>query len=394
MSEGRFRSDRSKRATIGGSFSPRSNSLNFLRLALAGIVVVSHTIDTGGYGNDRILGKTTLGTIAVYGFFGISGFLIAGSAQGSSVGRFLWHRILRIVPAFWVCLIVIAFVFGLIGWFHGKPACGVSCYVREADGPFSFLGHNFWLKMNEPSIAHTLHGVPLPTGWNGSLWTLFYEFLCYLILAGLAVTRILRERAVVASLAIVAWLFLLCITAVPSFNGQFNVLTDWAVGRMLIFVPIFLTGALLQLYRDKIPDSGYLAWGCLGLLAFSLVLPLGAGIPGFTLTSTDLLAPVLAYLMLWLGIHLPFEKVGAKNDYSYGVYIYAYPVSQLLALWGVYRWGYAAYTGLVILGTVPLAVASWWLVEKHALKLKKLKLGGGRLRRSPAPVVVDPLVSG
>jgi peptidoglycan/LPS O-acetylase OafA/YrhL len=248
--------------------------------------------------------------------------------------------------------------------------------------------------MNEPVIAHTLHGVPLPTAWDGSLWTLFYEFLCYLILAALAVTRVLRQRVVVASLAVVAWLVQLYITAVPSLNGQFNVFTHWEAGRMLIFVPIFLTGAALQLYRDKIPDSGYLAWGCLGLLAFSLVLPVGTGRPGYTLTSTDLLAPVLAYLMLWLGIHLPFEKVGAKNDYSYGVYIYAYPVSQVLAVWGTYRWGYAAYTGLVIIGTAPLAIASWWLVEKHALKLKKLKLGGGRLRRSPAPVVVDPLVSG
>jgi peptidoglycan/LPS O-acetylase OafA/YrhL len=394
MSEGGSRPDRSKRATIGTSFSPRRNSLNFIRLVLAGLVVISHTIILGGYGSEDILGKTTLGTLAVYGFFGISGFLIAGSAQGSSVGRFLWHRVLRIIPAFWVCLILISFVFGLIGWFHGKPACGFSCYTRETDGPFSYLGHNFWLKMNEPVIDHTLHGVPLPTAWDGSLWTLFYEFLCYLILAALAVTRILRLRAVVASLAAVTWLVQLYITAVPSLNGQYNVFTHWAVGRMIIFIPIFLTGAALQLYRDKIPDSGYLAWGCLGLLAFSLVLPVGTGRPGYTLTSTDLLAPVLAYLMLWLGIHLPFEKVGAKNDYSYGVYIYAYPVSQLLALWGVFRWGYAVYTGLVIVGTAPFAAASWWLVEKHALKLKKLKVGGGPPPRSPAPVVVEPLVSG
>ena len=39
--------------------------------------------------------------------------------------------------------------------------------------------------------------------------------------------------------------------------------------------------------------------------------------------------------MIWLGIHLPLARVGAKNDYSYGLYIYGYPVSQLLVVWGL-----------------------------------------------------------
>lgn len=358
--------------SIGQSFSSRSNSLNFLRLALAAAVIFSHTLTLGGYSGEDIWGKTTLGTLAVYGFFGISGYLITGSALRVSVGRYLWQRVLRIIPAFWVCLIVTAFLFGLIGWFHGNPRCGVSCYVREPLGPLDYIVRNSWLKINQPLIAKTLHGVPSPYGWNGSLWTLFYEFFCYLLLAALAVTKILRHRAVVAVLAVIAWGAQLVITAVPSFNGQFNLFTHWAVGRMLIFVPIFLSGALLNLYRDKIPDSGALALLCVGALAVSLGLPIGAGNPGFSLTSTDLFAPVLAYVMLWLGIHLPFQRIGARNDYSYGVYIYAYPVSQLLALWGVYRWGYAAYTSLVVLVTTPFAASSWWLVEKHALKLKKL----------------------
>jgi peptidoglycan/LPS O-acetylase OafA/YrhL len=54
------------------------------------------------------------------------------------------------------------------------------------------------------------------------------------------------------------------------------------------------------------------------------------------------------------------------------VYIYAFPVQQLLAVWGAYRLRYWAYLGLGVVGTIPLAVGSWWLVEKNALRLKKL----------------------
>jgi peptidoglycan/LPS O-acetylase OafA/YrhL len=235
-----------------------------------------------------------------------------------------------------------------------------------------YVIHNVWLKINQPSIAHTLDGVPRPESWNGSLWTLFYEFLCYLLLAALAVLGMLRRRWTVLLLAIAAWAIQFLVTAIPSLNDQFNVFTDWQAGRMLILIPIFLTGSLLYLYQDLVPDSGALALACVGVAAMSFVLPIGTGSPGYSLTSTDLFAFTLAYPLIWLGIHLPFRRVGSTNDYSYGVYVYAFPVSQLLALWGVYKWGYVPYAALIVAMTIPFAVASWWLIEKPALGLKRL----------------------
>jgi peptidoglycan/LPS O-acetylase OafA/YrhL len=79
-------------SSLGAALLPRSNSLNLLRLVLAGAVVLSHSIELGGYGSEHLLRWTTLGSIAVYCFFGISGYLIAGSARAHSFGRFLWHR--------------------------------------------------------------------------------------------------------------------------------------------------------------------------------------------------------------------------------------------------------------------------------------------------------------
>jgi peptidoglycan/LPS O-acetylase OafA/YrhL len=363
-------------STIGGSFLPRRNSLNFLRLVLAVAVVFSHALTIGGFGSENIFGKTTLGTMAVYGFFALSGYLIAGSATRNHVGRYLWQRFLRIFPAFWVCLIVTAFLFGTIVWFHANPALanrfGISCYVREPGGPVGYVLHGLWLQLHQSTIAHTLPLGFFRPVWNGSLWTLYFEFLCYLMLAALAFLGLLRHRLAVAVLAVAVWMAEIIITAVPSLNQNFHASDNWDVMKMLTFVPIFLGGSLLFLYRDKIPDSGVLAWGGALLVLLGMGLPLGNSVPAFTLTSMDLTAVFLAYPLVWLGIHLPFYMIGARNDYSYGVYIYAYPVQQLLVVWGISRWGYWPYTLLSVALVVPFAGASWWAIEKHALRLKSM----------------------
>jgi peptidoglycan/LPS O-acetylase OafA/YrhL len=91
----------SRRRTIGDAYSGRSSGLNLVRLLLALTAVLSHSIAIGGYGLEARFHWSTLGTLAVYGFFAISGYLIAASADSHSVGRFVWHRFLRIFPAFW-----------------------------------------------------------------------------------------------------------------------------------------------------------------------------------------------------------------------------------------------------------------------------------------------------
>ena len=133
--------------TIGESLNPRHNSLNFLRLVLA--------LDRSDLarGPDRWLGPTNeingtdVAQIAVYGFFGISGYLIAGSAVRNDAGRYLWQRFLRIFPAFWVCLILTAFVFGVVAWLYhpAVPHCGISCYFSaRVNGPYDYIYRNFF----------------------------------------------------------------------------------------------------------------------------------------------------------------------------------------------------------------------------------------------------------
>ena len=377
-----------RRPTLAEAFSPRHNSLNFIRLAMCFSVIVSHSITLGGFGSEWTLGgRTTIGLPALFGFFGLSGFLIAGSATKNSVGRYAWQRFLRIMPAYWLCIVITAFIIGALAWKHQHhlAACNIySCYYSiHGDGPLNYLYHNWLLAVNQVNIGSTPSGGPVPYFWNNSVWTLLPEVFCYSILAALASLKLLRNRHVLLGLTCVVWLVEVVFAwwapanNVPHSFGPFTIPPSFLFGTAML-TPVFLTGSLLYLYRDKIPDSGWLALGCVAVFAAGAWLPFfGQEMAHFTHFlpgASSVMAPAVAYPFLWLGIHLPslFQRIGARNDYSYGVYIYGWPVQQLLGMWGVQHHGYVAYTGSAIIGALAFAVLSWHLVEKRALSLKKL----------------------
>jgi peptidoglycan/LPS O-acetylase OafA/YrhL len=347
-----------QRRTIAASFDPKRNSLNFLRLVLALCVLVTHATPTQW--DHDIFHTTSLGTSAVYGFFGISGFLIAGSAEHNNVWRYLWARFLRIVPAFWVCLMVIALFFATVA--PTKHFGIATAWVNRLQSPLGYVTHNFWLKINQPDIKGYF--------WDAPIWTLMYEFICYLILAGLALAGLLRRKLVVAVLAAAVWITQIIIS-LDNPNPTFNINHNWILLNLIKFATVFLVGTLIYLYRDKLPDSGWIALACGIVIYGTMWLPTNLTTTYFGFTAPGIFAPLMAYPMIWLGIHLPFHKVGAKNDYSYGVYIYAFPIQVLLTAWGVNHWGAFPFLAMVIVCTIPAAVCSWWIVEKHALNLKK-----------------------
>jgi peptidoglycan/LPS O-acetylase OafA/YrhL len=384
-----------RRLAIGESLAGRHNSLNFLRLVLAFTVVAAHSEYVGGVGDGVIHGKGTIGTLAVFGFFGISGYLVGQSADRNSVARYLWQRFLRIFPGFWVCLFVTVVLFGSIGWTHSHHpvGCGITCYFQNRGLPY--IGHNFFLRIDQTYIQGTRAYLQYPV-FNSPLWTLFYEFLCYLILATLSLTGLLRHRQAVLALTVGIW-----IAEIGAVITQHIPFDSWDIAAMITLAPVFLTGTLIYLYRDVLTDSGWLALALGALMVASPWIPLGRSVyPHATnyvgaASSVDLFGPAIAYPMLWLGIHLPLQRVGARNDYSYGIYIYAFPVQLVVASWNVQRFGFVAYLLVCILFTLPFAVASWWLVEKRCLKLKKFdpKIALRSLIRTNRPNVQETRVN-
>jgi peptidoglycan/LPS O-acetylase OafA/YrhL len=373
------------RKAIGAALDPKRNSLNFLRLVLAFSVVYAHACDLGWFGlHDVAVNGTQLGAIAVYGFFGISGYLIAGSASRNSVGRYLWQRFLRIFPAFWVCLVVTALAFGAIELaIDPVPHCGYVCYLKLHPGPFSFAYSNALLKMNQTAVAS-----PEMYLANGSLWTLFFEFLCYVLLAALSFVGVMRHRAWVALITLGIFAALLVTTLVPNLNSMFDIYRNFIPMNFMVLSLPFLAGTLIYLYRDRVPDSALLATACIIAFVATLHLPTYGYPPTLRLTPSSFGVFLIAYPLLWLGAHLPFHWIGAKNDYSYGVYIYAFPLTQLLISLGAQRVGFWPFMLLTASVTLAFAVASWWLVEKRALQLKKVSWPTGRL----LPAIFVPAV--
>jgi peptidoglycan/LPS O-acetylase OafA/YrhL len=368
------------RQTFAQVFDPRENAFAFLRLVLAVLVIVGHTFPLGGFGSEPSLPALTgvrhsLGDLSVGMFFVLSGFLICRSASGSlSVGRFLWHRFLRIFPGFWMCLLVCAFVFapiacaieyGSLFEVFRSPRHSAQSYLISNAAMFHARGFsmNSIMAVSSSHIAGLLGHNPLPWIINGSLWTLPIELLCYLAIAGLAALGVMQRARIVVLAIFALWCGLYGFNQLSP-AGFRHYFPDVSFTAFSAFCLYFFAGAVCFLYREKIPYSKALFIGSIGLAGVSLTV----GALGWLIPIT------LPYAFLCLGFKLPAGHFDAKGDFSYGAYIYAFPVQQGLALAGVHEAGVGLYLICSLLITGVLAVLSYRLVEAPCLRWKNFDL--------------------
>ncbi len=372
---------RQPRPTLAAVFEG-PNSIGAIRLMLAATVLLFHGWALSGH-HTPALGHHEYDAVALNGFFAVSGFLVTRSGARLSIPRFLWHRALRILPGFWVCLALVALVVAPLGWWHdtgslhGYPLGG-------PHGALHYITDNALLRMSFYDIAGTPTGTfypapgsGMPISWDGSLWTLWWEVLCYLGTAALAVTGLLRRRPVVVVGAVA-----LLLAAIHPLGPDGALLPAPFSPDMARFGLHFLAGAVLYLYADRIPLSGRLA--ALSAVVFTA---------SFFLVNQHLVSALpMAYLVAWLAVRLPLSRVGARNDLSYGLYIYGFPIQQLATVYGLHRLGAIAYLPLTTAVTVLLAAASWFAVEAPALRQKNWRpQRPGRPRPRHAEAAPEPL---
>lgn len=345
--------------TVASAFDPRANAIGVLRLSFAWMVVVSHAFTLAGHEEAEPLVALTgdqegLGGLAVVCFFVLSGFLISRSLErSSSVRRYLWHRFLRIMPGFWVCLVVTAFIFAPIAWVaaHGSLAG----YLETTPSSFGYVTNNAALLMLQHGIGDTLHSVPVPSLLNGPLWTLATEFGCYLVLVLVGAALLRRGRGSSLALAVVAATYA---TYVSGFIWPGNALATAGEAIHVYWCLAFALGVAAYCLRDRIPIDDRLA-----LVAF---LPLVAA------ALVHLYRPVapipVAYLVIWAAVRLPLGT--PRADLSYGTYVYAFPIQQLMVLGGVGHIGVAALLAASVPLVVGAAALSWFLIERPTLSLR------------------------
>lgn len=345
--------------TLSSGFIPRSNALNSIRLVLAILVIASHTTDLAGFTPEESHTGGFLGEgMVVDSFFAMSGFLMARTwARRPSWGRYLWHRFVRLFPAFWFAAVVVALVIAPASVIvAGGSLDGL---FTGAGGAFSYVWSNGSLWLGQVGIRGTPTGVPVDGTWNLPIWTMGWTVTCDLALVGLGLFGLIRGRR---------WPVLVALAGAWGANAVMA-----AVGERMIagpgaliapgsrFLLLFLVGVALFQWHDRIPLSGLLA-----VAAFDAVI-----LSEFLLEDhyRILGAIPLGYLVLWLGSRLPV-RVGSRNDLSYGLYLFGWPAQQVLAMLGGVALGWWAFTATSVLIALPAAALSWFLVEKRAMRLR------------------------
>lgn len=352
--------------TFRDALSTRDNALNFVRLLLASSVIVAHALPMNGFGDPL----TLLGIWAVNGFFAISGYLIAGSRMRLSMRPFMVNRALRIFPAFWVCLIAIAAIFAPV-------SAALSGSKYELGDAVRYVVVNFGLWIHQKGIAETITTLPIPDQWNSPFWTLIYEFCAYVCAAALLSLAIARRRP----LLIVSIVFVGVVLLLVASHGPLD-LTYKPYLQGVRLAGFFVAGMLVYFAGNRWRPSWWLIGASAVLLSFMLV-------SGLADTAGQLPA---AILLLGLGARLPV-RLGATNDISYGMYIWAWPLQQLLVVLGSPALGPVGSIVLSIVVTIPVAWASWKYVEKPAMGLRK-RLGAARPRPQSGPPSVTGTSAG
>ncbi|MEM9262225.1 MAG: acyltransferase [Pseudomonadota bacterium] len=328
----------------------RDNNFNLIRMVAALAVLYSHAFPITLGPNavqplQNILNGVSVGAIAVQGFFGISGFLITRSyVRSGSWVRYWSARTLRLFPALFIALLATVLVAG---------------FFLTTEGPLSFWSAApeyiirnltlFSLKYDLPGVfSDNPYGSPI----NGSLWTLFHEFVCYTMVFAVGLIGMLNSKRR-STVLIVLYLAFHVLVRYYEPHPRLTALNE-------LSFPFFL-GSIAYVYQEKIPLNYWLS-ACLFALAYAS--------RGWILFP-ELLSLSIVYGIFVLGYRPSggirhYNKLG---DYSYGTYIYAFPIQQLIASLGV-----ASVAGNILYAvpiTVALAVASWHLLERPALDLAR-----------------------
>lgn len=339
-------------------FDPRMNALNAVRLFLSVGVIVFHSFPLTGTDIGFRPVNQLLGSFFVDAFFAISGYLILSSwVRRPQWWAYLRARLLRIMPAFYVSALVTAFVIAPVAVLisgKGFPA-------NFGAGAVAYVAGNALLRVHNYAIAGTPLGVPYPRVWNGSVWTLWWEFLCYLGVLALGLARVLRWRVTV----VIAFAF----AAVGLLATAYGPVHNYYIDNGSRFALMFLAGSMVYTFRDKLPVS----WGLVAVAG--LVVVVSSVLPDYRIVA----ALPVAYLAIAAGALLKHPRLRLTNDISYGTYIYAFPLQQLLATAGLYKAAVPVFALASIAVTIPMAAASWFGVERLALRLK-----GSRPRKPAA----------
>lgn len=352
----------------------QNNILTLVRLCLASSVILTHAVwrisdQSGADWFSPWLG-VPISAVAVDGFFFLSGFLVFRSLARRSLGSFMLARLARMFPGLATSVVLTALAGAWLTSAHG---------LDYLNGPTAkFLIGNLTFTKGYYELTGVTCGNAL-CNVNGSLWTLPWEMRCYLILAalsllGLIVPRRFAAIAVVTLLGALAW-YLTPLGA--RLEAHHHAGIAYQLEQVARLWSMFALGCAASIWYRRIPLNPWVALALLGLTVLSAHMPVAFFVRAAT----------IGYGILYCGFR-PWSfrhRIGRWPDYSYGIYIYAFPVMQLVM--GAFPGLNAAELAAInLICVLPIAALSWHIVEKPVLELVR--------RRSLPSAGSGPLTSG
>lgn len=352
----------------------RENNLDFIRLVAAGLVLFSHcyplTASHAGEPIAWLMGYEDGGGLAVSVFFVISGYLITPSYLNSrSTLEYLAKRASRIFPALFVAVITTTAVLSVFS------SRGIGGYFGDS-ATYAYLSNIVMdVRFNLPGV---FEDNPYPNTVNGSLWTLPFEVIMYLVVLMLGrVSQLNMRGAMIAAAA--SFVAFVVATKVPHV-GNVVLLGISQFTPVIKLVTFFLLGSVLFFVRRKYSISPTFALVSMLLIVATFGTQIGQ-------YFYVLLFP--AVIIYVAHVRLPFiTGFGRHGDISYGVYIYAFPVQQAVV---------HLFAGSITIGslfvralcvTVLLSILSWKFIEAPVLNRVRSHI---RRRRANGDVAMGPI---
>ncbi|KWU52244.1 hypothetical protein AWV77_05290 [Pseudomonas palleroniana] len=334
----------------------RDNNFNFIRMVAALFVLISHAypLSRGASEVEPLVAQLgiSLGGLGVFTFFCISGFFISLSYERSKTNvDFVVARFLRLYPALLVVLVLSALIIGPL-----FTVMDVRDYFSSSE-VYSYITANLKLKDIHFQLPGLFQDNPYP-GINGSLWTLYYEVSLYALVLVLGIFGFLK-RALWVSLFFIAYIlfyftFRFLLEEGYTHPGmQMRMWVQWSFA--------FVVGMVLYTYKSNIRLDYRLLAGCW----------LGAFFLYKTPFFVEAFVIAWSYSVFFVAFNTQWfaRQYNKLGDYSYGLYIYAFPTQEILAhLWK----GISPVVMIFLAFAFALfpAVLSWYFIE-HPCMLRK-----------------------
>lgn len=339
---------------IGQFTNSRKNNFDFIRLLAAIAVIFSHsfplTLETNGDENEfeplfqLSQGQSSIGDLSVFVFFIISGFLITQSFDRSKdIMKYTVARILRIFPALIVVVFMTVLILGPL-----VTSESINNYFTSTE-TYEYFKTAFIYVGNAMTLPGVFIDNTFPGTINGSLWSLKFEFLFYMIVAVLGIMKFLNKP-------IVSIIYILTLALL---------ILNFPIGeRYILTFSFFSAGMLLYIFRNSIPLNGYFAFASFIVLITSLFTG------GFIVLFAIFGSYLIIYIALTPKVNLSF--ISKYGDFSYGLYIYAFPIQQAIVHFSDGQITPITNFVIALPVTFIFAYLSWHLIEKNALKLKNV----------------------